>query len=323
MTDEPSVDHVVDDRDEHVHSVWDNSLDPVCRVASGDVVRFECRDGNDEEITHGTTPADIPHVDDDPVHALTGPVAVADATPGDVLEVTIHDVEPGDWGWTAFGFGEGGWGLLADEFDDPGVYIWDIDGDTAEFVDGITIPLDPFPGNIGVAPAADGAHDTYPPRDVGGNLDIKHLTAGSTAYFPVAVEDALFSIGDGHGAQGDGEVCQTAMEIPMTATVELTVRPDLSIDQPQFSTSHPFTPTGRDEPMYATTGISDDLMDATERAVSSMVDHLHEARGLSRAEAYMLCSVAVDLKVSEVVCAPNWTVSAYLPESIFPAGERA
>jgi acetamidase/formamidase len=323
MTNGEPVDHHVDDRDAHVHSVWDNSLRAVCTVDSGDVVRFDCRDGNDGEITHGTTAADIPNVDDDPVHPLTGPVAVRGAEPGDVLEVTVHDVEHRGWGWTAFGFGEGGWGLLADEFDEPGVHIWDLDGDEAEFVRDITIPLDPFPGNLGTAPAAPGAHDTYPPRDVGGNLDVKHLTAGSTAFFPVAVPEALFSIGDGHAAQGDGEVCQTALEIPMSARVELRVRSDLDVEQPEFAASHPYTPTGRDEPMYATTGISDDLMAATEKAVSHMVAHLHEERGLTRAEAYMLCSVAVDLKVSEVVCAPNWTVTAYLPESIFPETDRS
>jgi acetamidase/formamidase len=149
-------------------------------------------------------------------------------------------------------------------------------------------------------------------------LDVKHLTEGATVYLPVEVAGGLFSIGDGHAAQGDGEVCISAIETELSATVRFDLRTDMEIDQPQFRTSHPFTPTGRDEPMYATTGIADDLMEATKRAVVAMIEHLHAERGLSRHEAYILCSVAVDLKVNEVVDAPNWVVSAYLPESIFP-----
>ncbi|MDX1744836.1 MAG: acetamidase/formamidase family protein, partial [Halobacteriales archaeon] len=159
---------------------------------------------------------------------------------------------------------------------------------------------------------------TAPPRDVGGNLDVKHLTAGSTVYLPVAVDGALFSIGDGHAAQGDGEVSISAIEAPMTITARLRLEPEMSIDQPEFRTTGPFTPTGVDEEMYATTGVADDLMDATKLAVHHMIDHLEAHRGLTRGEAYLLCSVAVDLKINEVVDAPNWVVSAYLPESIFP-----
>jgi acetamidase/formamidase len=119
---------------------------------------------------------------------------------------------------------------------------------------------------------------------------------------------------DHHAAQGDGEVCVTGIETPMFVTARFDVRTDMDIEQPQLETTGPFTPTGRDEPMYATTGIADDLMEATRKATRHMIDH----RGLTRGEAYILCSVAVDLKISEVVDAPNWTVTAYLPESIFP-----
>jgi acetamidase/formamidase len=209
-------------------------------------------------------------------------------------------------------------GLLPEDFEDPGLHVWDLEGDVGHFVDGIEVPLDPFPGVIGVAPSEAGEHDTLPPRASGGNMDVKHMTAGSTVYLPVEVEDALFSVGDCHAAQGDGEVCVTGIEAPMFVTARFDVRSDMDIEQPQFETRGPFTPTGRDEPMYGTTGISDDLMEATKKAVRHMIDHLHEERGLTRGEAYLLCSAAVDLKISEVVDAPNWTVSAYLPESIFP-----
>lgn len=209
-------------------------------------------------------------------------------------------------------------GLLPEEFPDAGVHIWDLEGDVGKFVNGIEVPLDPFPGAIGVAPGEDGEHDTLPPRSTGGNMDVKQMTAGSTVYLPVETEGALFSTADCHAAQGDGEVCVTGIEAPMFVTARFTVRTDMDIEQPQLETSGPFTATGHDEPMYATTGISDDLMDATKKATSHMIDHLHENRDLTRGEAYILCSAAMDLKISEVVDAPNWTVTAFIPDSIFP-----
>jgi acetamidase/formamidase len=185
-------------------------------------------------------------------------------------------------------------------------------------VDGIEVPIDMFPGTIGVAPDGPGEHDTLPPRSVGGNMDVKHMTAGSTVYLPVEVEGALFSTGDCHAAQGDGEVCVTVIEAPMFVTARFGLEKQAGIEQPRFETEGPFTPTGSDEPTYGTTGIADDLMEATKLAVRHMIDHLHRERDLSREEAYILCSAAVDLKISEVVDAPNWTVSAYLPENVFP-----
>jgi acetamidase/formamidase len=300
-----------------VHRQWDRSLEPVLTVAPGDRVRFECPDASGGAITPETEASDL-YDRSSPGHALLGPVAVEGAAPGDVLVVELLSVDHGDWGFTHINPGEKGDGLLPERFEDPEIYIWDLSDGVGRFVDGIEVPLDPFPGVVGLAPAAEGAHSTSPPRAVGGNMDVKHLTEGATVYLPVEVADGLFSIGDGHAAQGDGEVCISAIETELSATVRFDLRTDVEIDQPQFRTSHPFTATGRDEPMYATTGIADDLMEATKRAVVAMIDHLHGERGLSRHEAYILCSVAVDLKVNEVVDAPNWVVSAYLPESIFP-----
>jgi len=312
------VDHRLSDADRNVHSAWDNSLDPVVTVAEGDVVRFECRDAVDRQVDVESGPDDFATVDFDPVHPLTGPVEVAGAEPGDVLQVDLLDFQHKGWGYTGYMPGEMGLGLLPEEFPEANVHVWDLDGDVGRFVDGIEVPLDPFPGVIGVAPAADGAHDTLPPRSVGGNMDVKHMTAGSTVYLPVEVAGGLFSTGDCHGAQGDGEVCVTGIEAPMFVTARFSVRSDMEIKQPQLETDGPFTPTGKDERMYATTGIDPDLMQATKKATRHMIDHLHEERGLTRGEAYILCSAAVDLKLSEVVDAPNWTVTAYLPESIFP-----
>ncbi|SDK79955.1 acetamidase/formamidase family protein [Natronorubrum texcoconense] len=313
-----SADHEIRPDDDTVHSMWDNSLEPVRTVEPGDIVQFTCRDSTDGQLGPGSTVADLADLDVSRVHALTGPVAVEGAQPGDVLEVELLDLEHEGWGHSLILPGEAELGLLSDEFPEPSLHVWDLEDGVAQFVDGIEVPLDPFPGVVGVAPEEAGSHETFPPRSVGGNMDIKQLTAGSTVYLPVAVDDALFSIGDCHAAQGDGEVCGTGIEAPMTVTCRFDLRSDLSIEQPQFETTGPFTPTGRDERMYGTTGIGDDLMEASRAAVRSMIDHLQEERGLDRNEAYILCSAAVDLKINEAVNAPNWVVSAYLPQSIFP-----
>ena len=313
-----TVDHHLDDSDPNIHNAWDNSLDPVLTVEPGEVVRFDCRDAVDGQLTHDSTVEDVANVSFDPVHPLTGPVAIEGVSAGDVLAVELLEFEHQGWGFTTFLPGEMGLGLLPEDFSEAGLHLWELEDDVGHFVDGIEIPLDPFPGTIGVAPAAAGEHDTLPPRDVGGNMDVKHLTAGSTVYLPTAVDGGLFSIGDCHAAQGDGEVCVTGIEAPMTVTARFDVRSDMEIHQPQFETLGPFTPTGSDEPMYGTTGIDPDLMEATKKAIRHMIDHLHTEHGLSRGDAYMLCSAIVDLKINEVVDAPNWTVSAYLPASIFP-----
>ena len=317
-TREYTVDHRLSDSDENIHSSWSTDHEPILTVEPGDVVRFECRDATDGQVDVETTVEDVPDISFDPVHPLTGPVAVEGAEPGDVLEVELLDLQHKGWGYNLFFPGEMGLGLLPDDFPDPGLHVWDLEGDVGHFVNGIEVPLDPFPGVLGVAPDEDGEHDTLPPRNVGGNMDVKHLTKGSTLYLPIEVEGALFSTGDCHAAQGDGEVCVTGIEAPMFVTARLDVRSDMEIEQPQFETDHPFTPTGVDEPMYGTMGIDSDLMEATKKAVRHMITHLQEERGLTRAEAYLLCSAIVDLKINEVVDAPNWTVSAYLPESIFP-----
>lgn len=319
MAPTPTPDHRLDARDENVHTTWDAAHDPVLSVQSGDVVEFDCRDATNGRLDADSTVEDVVALADAGTgHPLTGPVAVEGAQPGDVLAVDLLGFEHEGIGFSYFYPGEEGWGLLPEEFADPGLHVWNLDGDVGRFVDGIEVPLDPFSGNLGVAPAEDGSHSTTPPRRVGGNLDVKHLTAGSTLYLPVGVEDALFSLGDCHGAQGDGEVCVTGIEAPMSVTARLRLESDREVTQPEFETTGPYSAHGPDEPTYATTGISDDLMDATKKAVRHMIDHLHERRDLTRAEAYLLCSAIVDLKINEVVDKPNWVVSAYLPQTIFP-----
>jgi len=293
---------------ETVHYAWDNALEPRLEIDSGETVRLGCRDAFDGVYSPGST-AVVKRVARG--HPLTGPVAVRGAQPGDVLQVDVLDLVPGAFGVTTFVPDRG---LLAGDFPEPYLKVWHLQGDRAELRPGVHVPLAPFLGVMGVALAEPGEHSTIPPRGAGGNMDIKQLTKGSTLYLPVAVPGALFSCGDGHAAQGDGEVCITAIETTMTATLRLTVRRDLRIAGPEFETASAGALAGR---QYVTTGIAPDLMEATKGAVRAMIAHLVSACGLTREEAYVLCSVAVDLKISEVVDAPNWVVSAFLPMSLF------
>jgi acetamidase/formamidase len=249
---------------------------------------------------------------------LVGPLEIEGLHPGDVLEIEILDVDHGDVGWTMFYPGDRGFGLLPDEFPDWGLHVWDLSDGVGEFVDGIEVPLAPFPGTIGLAPGDPGPHSTTPPRAVGGNMDTKYLTAGSTLYLPVEAEGGLFGVGDGHAAQGDGEVCGGAIETAIDVTCRFHRRPELSIDQPHLRPGdRPDRPNGP-VPTYATTGVADDLMEASRRAVSGLVEHLHGQRGLSREKAYLLCSAVADLKINELVDEPNYVVSAHLREDVFP-----
>lgn len=302
------ADHELSREDEHRHYDWDRDRDPVLEIAPGDTVAVACRDAADGQLPQGATVADLEAVDA-PGHAMTGPVAVRGLEPGDTLAVDVLDVSHEGVGWTYVYPGEAGTGLLPDDFPEGAVHTWELDGDVGHFVGGIDVPLEPFPGNLGVVPAEPGPHSTTPPRRVGGNLDVRHLTAGSTLYLPVEVAGGLFSVGDLHAAQGDGEVCITAIEMPGTVTLRLR-RSDRDVSGPELDPAGSFTPAG-DAPVRATTGLGADLEAATREAVRAMIRRLVADRGLSELEAYMLCSVAADLKISEVVN-DTVAVTAYL-----------
>lgn len=300
----------------HTHNVWDRNLEPALEIEPNQSVEFTIIDASGGQLDRSSNLAAVKELDFTRVNPVTGPVFVAGARAGDVLVVEILEFGVKDWGWTAI---IPGFGLLADEYPDPYLKIWELEkgATNARFNEAIEIPLNPFPGTIGVAPGDPGPHSIVPPRSCGGNLDIKHLTAGTTLYLPVQVEGALFSVGDTHAAQGDGEVCGTAIESPMQLALRFSVRRDLNLEQPQYAIPGPLI-TGQDpRGYYVTTGISDDLMEATRKSVRAMIQHLGDVHGLEPNEAYALASVAVDLKISEVVDVPNWVVSAFLPQSIF------
>ena len=295
------------------HLAWDRAIAPVATVDGGTVVEFEMLDASCGQITPESTADDLAALDFSRVNSAHGPVAVDGAEPGDTLEIELLEFQPAGWGWTA---SIPGFGLLADEFPEPALRITQLGAGTAEFLPGIRVPLAPFCGGLGVAPAAAGPHSTIPPAEFGGNMDTRHLTAGATLYLPVFAPGGRFSMGDGHAAQGDGEVCGTAIETPMRAVVRLSVRKDLHVTAPEFRIPGS-RPAPGEEASYATDGVGPDLMVATRDAVRRMIEYLGRDHDLSPIDAYLLCSVAVDLRISEVVDAPNWIVTAYCPLSIF------
>ena len=300
----------------HHHFGWDNANPPALTVAPGDTVELETVDASGAQLSPASTVADVSALDFAKVNPVTGPVLVDGAQPGDALKVTIQGFQPSGWGWTA---NIPGFGLLADQFTEPALHLWKYDTTTmapAMYGPGGRVPLKPFTGTIGVAPAAPGLHSIVPPRRVGGNLDIRDLAAGTTLYLPVEVPGALFSVGDTHAAQGDGEVCGTAIESPMTVTLTFDLVKGANLRTPRFTTAGPVSRHFDSGGYEATTGIGPDLFQAARDAVSAMIDLLAARHGMSPVEAYMLCSVCADLRISEIVDQPNWVVSLYFPRVV-------
>jgi len=349
------------------HNRWHEAIPPVVTVAPGDRVILETRDALDGQLTSTSTVADVGRADLMPVHPLTGPVAVEGAEPGDLLEVRIEEIRP-----EAFGFTTQipGFGFLRDVFTEPHIVRWKIaDGwATSDDLPGVRIPGAPFMGVIGVAPSAElreiltareadcasrggqalppdptgavpsdpaiasTALRTIPPREIGGNLDVKQLTGGTTLLIPISAPGALFSVGDAHFAQGDGEVCGTAVEMAGTFVGSLHLRKGeaarRNIRSIQYSREEYFVDPRFQAPrrFYATTGLSvrddgrqesEDTTLAARNALLAMIDYLQDERKFTREQAYAICSVAVDLKINEMVDVPNFTVSAVLPLDIF------
>lgn len=278
---------------------FDATLDPVATVPSGSEVTINTISGGPEVLPGESFhippellemhKAGVPKV---PGHLLTGPVAVGGAMPGDVLQVDILDVKlRQDWGYT---FVRPLSGTLPLDFTQRHDMCIPLDAETgmATLPWGLKLPLAPFFGVMAVAPPrAWGRISTIEPRAHGGNLDNKELVAGTTLYLPVFNEGALFSCGDGHGAQGDGEVCVTAIETALQGRFRLTVRRDLEMTYPEAE-----TPTH-----LITMGMHSDLDTCVDIALRRMISVVSDRAGISRAEAYMLCSLAGDLRITQTV----------------------
>lgn len=298
-----------------VHDIFSSDLKPVLTVDSGDTVTIETLDARgylarpaDPTSRENTMLADARG------HTLSGPIHVRGANPGTAIAVRLQDITPGDWGWTAAG------GPVNRFMDCLGLpretmttLLWELDADAKRGSSiGLGVDLRPFLGVIGLAPTEPGEHTTTPPRYCGGNIDCKDLTAGSVLFLPVGVEGGLLSIGDGHARQGDGEVSGTAIECPMTTTLELTV-----VAEPELDTIHAITPTGR-----ITFGFDEDLATASGAALNAMITWITQLHGVTRAQALALSSAAVDLRITQVANG-TWGVHAVLEHEAITAQEQA
>jgi acetamidase/formamidase len=289
----------------------------VVHIAPGESLEFDVIDASAGQLSATSSVADLGRLDFSKINPLVGPVQVAGAEPGDILQVTVLSFAPSGWGWTA---NIPGFGLLAEEFTQPALQLWRYDPASlapAMFGGWAKVPLKPFAGTIGLAPAEPGVHSVVPPRRVGGNMDIRDIAQGTELFLPVEVAGALFSVGDTHAAQGDGEVCGTAIESPMRVALQFDLIKQVPLAYPRFRTPGPVTRHLDARGYDATTGIGPDLMQAARAAVRSMIELLVRTHGMPALEAYLLCSVCGDLRISEIVDLPNWTVSFYFPRCVF------
>jgi len=291
---------------DQTHNRWSSTVEPALRVESGSIIEVYTKEASDRQLHAESTLEDLTNLDFDPIHPLTGPVYVEGAEPGDILKVKLHKIELGEWGWTAI---IPGFGFLADDFDEPWLktYKFAKESNTVQFDEGIHIPLNPFPGVMGVAPATDSLLSTIPPRYNGGNMDDPHMIEGTTVYFPVFVEGALFSIGDAHAAQGMGEVCGTAIEAPMRIVYEVEIiKHGRTIPEPEYESDN----------YYAVTAFGTTIDEASKKATRYMINYLETVHGMGRYEAYALLSLAGDLKIAEVVDVPHMLVAMHIPKSV-------
>jgi len=299
----PEINHTL--TKDQTHNKFSKSISPVLTVQSGAVIEAFTEDASDEQIKTDSDLTALDSLSFDPIHPLTGPVFVENAQPGDVLKITLHKVELGSWGWNAI---LPGFGFLADTLKSKYLKIYEFEKDqkAVQFKNGITVPLRPFPGVMGVAPDTSAMLSTIPPRANGGNMDDPNMVEGTTIYFPVFVEGGLFSIGDGHATQGHGEVCGTAIESPLRIIYQIELIKNKSLTEPQYETPD----------YYATTGFAHTIDEAAKKATLYMVQYLIEQHDLTKDEAYALCSLAGDLKIAEVVDLPNMLVTMHMPKHV-------
>ena len=299
------------------HFGWNRENPPVARILPGETVEFNPVDSSGGQLTAKSTLADIATLDFGKINPVAGPVYIEGAEPGDAIKVTLLHFAPSGWGWTA---NIPGFGLLADQFKDPALHIWKYDAQTlapAMYGPGGRVPLKPFCGTIGLAPAEAGLHSIVPPRRMGGNMDIRDMSAGTELYLPVEVAGGLFSVGDTHATQGDGEVCGTAIESPCALAAKFDLIKNANLAFPRFTTPGPVSRHLDTKGYEVTTGIGPDLMAGAKAAVSGMIDLLSSRYKMNVVDAYMLCSVCGDLRISEIVDMPNWVVSFYFPRVVF------
>jgi acetamidase/formamidase len=308
--------HILDDS-LLVHR-WDNSLPPRITIRSGDRITLQTADSSGYQVKANWTAADF-KAGFDPlkVHALTGPVAIASAEPGDRLEIKIESYEHRGWAWTSL---IPGLGLLADDFKEHHLFIWDLERSQTRSMPGVTLDLHPFAGIIGVQREAVGEFRTRAPGPFGGNMDVRHLTAGTTLYLPVLTQGANLLAGDCHAAQGDGEVCINGMEAPMNVTLQINLIKNAPLAAPYAICPNPLVPSRyQTKPWHLFIESDENPREACKRVTRRAIEYLVSRLSLTPELAYTLCSVVLDLRISQLVNVPTTTVTGYLPEAIFDA----
>jgi acetamidase/formamidase len=295
------------------HSVWNRVLPPRLRIDPGDTVHIECQDSSGAQVHALMNLAEYLQIDRTRIHALTGPIYIHGAEPGDVLQIEVREIAHKGWGWTSI---VEGLGFLKQRFKSPYLFIWELAGDTSKSLAPATVPLRPFCGVMGVARAEDGEFRTRPPGAFGGNMDVRELCAGATLYLPVFNPGALFSTGDAHAAQGDGEVCINGIECPVDVTLRFHLHKQRHLPGPVIESAP--RRTQDNETGWIVVESDKDPTAAAQAATSRMIDILVDRWGFTDVHAYLLCSVALHLKLSQVVNEPMFTVSATIPRQVLP-----
>lgn len=299
---------------EPTHSRWNRTLRPRLTIESGDTVHCECLDSSGAQVHPKMNLPEYLAIDRGKIHALTGPIFVKGAEPGDVLQVDVLKVTHKGWGWTSV---VEGLGFLKQRFTEPYLFLWQLENEVTKSLVPAIVPLRPFCGVMGVAPAEDGEFRTRPPGIFGGNMDVRELCAGATLYLPVLNTGALFSCGDAHAAQGDGEVCINGIECPVGVSLRFRVHRQRLLSGPIIESAPRMKQDVETAWMVVESGT--DATIAARAATSRMIDLLVDRWRFSDVHAYLLCSVALHLKFSQVVNEPMFTVSAAMPKNVLPA----
>jgi acetamidase/formamidase len=299
---------------EPTHSRWNRALEPRLRIAPGDTVHLQCLDSSGAQVHPTMSVAEFLRIDRGRIHALTGPIFVEGAEPGDVLQIDVLEVAHRGWGWSSV---IAGLGFLKERFSEPYLFHWQLDGAVSRSLAPAVVALRPFCGVMGVAPAEDGEFRTRPPGIFGGNMDVRELSQGATLYLPVLNRGALFSAGDAHAAQGDGEVCINGIECPADVSLRFHLHKQRSLPGPVVESAT--YPVHAEAEAWIVVESGSDAIAAARAATSRMIDLLVDRWKFTAVHAYLLCSVAMHLRLSQVVNEPMFTVSAAIPKHVLPA----
>ncbi|MEM3453400.1 MAG: acetamidase/formamidase family protein [Candidatus Hadarchaeum sp.] len=297
---------------EKTHVIWSKQIKPLLVIDPGDIVTFEILDGSGGQIKQNSTIEDLKKEDYERINPLTGPIYIENSEPGDVLKIEILSIKDKGWGWSGF---FPSYGLLAEDFPYYYLRIFKVKEKMINFSKNIKIPIKPFCGVMGTCPNRSiKAIDTVSAGEFGGNMDVKHLTEKTILYLPVFVKGALFSVGDGHLLQGDGEICWTALEAPLSVKLKFDVEKKIKRPVPSFEIKKARKKTSENEAAFVTIGFGNSLEQASKMAIRSMINYLESNYSLSREDAYLLCSLIVDLKIASVN-PYSYTATAFLPRN--------